>query len=1130
MTNNFITNKGGQNLRKRLRTLIQKCVELDFLVGFFYFSGWEEIYRALKDNPDLKLKILVGLDVDHHAGQIIEYADPKAESRSRDEIAENFYVSMEKAINDESFDTAEFYEQVVFFLELIENGRLEIRKTLDPNHAKLYLFALKQEYAETQNQDGRFITGSSNLTRAGLTGQYEFNVEIGDYGWDDAKAYFDDLWRTAVSITEHIQRKQDLIRIIRDRTQVAEITPFEAYTLVIKTYLNLMEQKKIKPHVQRLLEERGYISYQYQIDAVNQALSILDQYNGVIIADVVGLGKSVIACLLAGNLIGRGLVLCSPTLMGDKNGTSGWRKYLKDFNLFDWEVYSVGKLDRVVEYLAEYGDDIETIIVDEAHRFRNEDTAGYEALSEICKNRKVILLTATPFNNAPSDIFALLKLFIPPGKSTITLDEDLANRFSHYTQHFKRISFITRYHNAGGKKQRRAEKYYSALFDIPLPVDLQIVHRYAQQLAEEIRSVIEPVLIRRNRLDLKNDPMYSQEVTELSEIADPVELFFELTPQQSVFYDQVVNDYFGEAGAFHGAIYQPFVYERGIDAFPSELDEEGNRTFQQQRNLYDFMRRLLVKRFESSFGSFAQSIQNFIRVHESVLAFIENSGGRYVLDRNLIEKFYEAEADEINVALDNFIRKLDEKEKLNPKHDRIYVIDEFDWAQEFIRDIESDLALLRKIERQIVELKLVEEDPKSARLVEELERILDRREKTGAPQRKVVIFTEYRDTVRHLRPILEGAFPGKVLSIEGNITGAIEREILENFDASIPTEKQKNNYQIMLTSDKMSEGVNLNRAGAIVNYDIPWNPTRVIQRVGRINRIGKKLFQTLYIYNFFPTEKGADIVHSREIASEKMYLIHNTLGEDAKIFDPDEIPTQSELFRRVNRNPEEEEEESLLTRLRREYFEIASKYPDVIRRVEKFPPRVKTAKKANENALFVFRRKGLGMFTHAVMNTLQEKPTVSVPLFEDAIEYIVCDIDTPRLPLSDRFWKSYKAIKQHRDVKPSHHSDNSLEVKALNNLQSGLENWKQEFEDYVPFIRTLVRDLQEYQTLPKYTLRRLTSVNLVSGISQKRLNKFRYELNRLRRELGENYLEELEERLCDFRSEIIIAVELRPYF
>ena len=380
-----------------------------------------------------------------------------------------FFASLRTALQDEALDTQEFYEQVSFFLDLLENGRLQIRKTLDPNHAKLYLFRLDEDGQSLINAPGRFITGSSNLTRSGLLGQHEFNVEISDYGWEEAEAYFDDLWNKAIPISELAERREQIVRIIPRQTQVADITPFEAYVLVLKTYLDLTEQKALRPQIKRLMMERGYKVYRYQEDAVQQALSVLEEYGGVILADVVGLGKSVIASWLARERNGRGLVICPPALIGDpRTKSTGWYRYLNDFGLFDWDVYSLGELDKVQEYLEQYGDDMDTIIVDEAHRFRNEDTEAYERLSQICTNRSVILLTATPFNNAPQDIFSLLKLFIPPGKSTLTLDEKLAARFSRYNNEFRKLSYILRYHNADGER-RLAARFYREIFEVESP-------------------------------------------------------------------------------------------------------------------------------------------------------------------------------------------------------------------------------------------------------------------------------------------------------------------------------------------------------------------------------------------------------------------------------------------------------------------------------------------------------------------------------------------------------------------------------------------------------------------------------------------------------------------------------------
>jgi hypothetical protein len=654
-------------------------------------------------------------------------------------------------------------------------------------------------------------------------------------------------------------------------------------------------------------------------------------------------------------------------------------------------------------------------------------------------------------------------------------------------------------------------------------VNLSKVKGRSSILAAQIRAVIEPITIRRNRLDLKNDPYYNKEITQISECAPPKELFYELTAKQSEFYDKVINDYFGEDGEFGGTIYQPFIYEekRNLD----KLDEKGNRVYQQQRNLYDFMRRLLVKRFESSFGAFKQTIGTFVKIHKCVKKFIKNSNGKYILDRSLIEKIYNKEEDEIQKALDEFSKKLQE---LNvPKTNKVYDLnsDEFEGDEDFKADIDRDLKLLKKVRNDINKLELTKKDPKITSLISKVRSILSAKPAKDEPKRKVVIFTEYLDTVKYLREPLEKEFKGRVLTISSNLTAGNVERLRTNFDASIDTTEQEDNYDILLTSDKISEGFDLNRAGVIINYDIPWNPTRVVQRVGRINRIGKKVFNQLYIYNFFPTEKGSDIVKSRQIASQKMFLIHNTLGEDAKIFDIDEQPNPSELFTRINMNPDEAEDESLLTKLRIKYNKIRKDYPDLIKKVENLPARVKTAKSFDENQLHVFQRKRLGVFLQSVMDTGAEQIDLQEPLIENILPCIECEKTEPALKLSDRFWPCYEKAKSYKKSYKMPRSELSLEVKAHNCLQSALKNHKSELEDYIPFIRTLLQDLREYNTLSKYTFRRLTVSDLKPGCPKKELQSFIKEVRTIRNKLGDDYLDIVKQRLGDIKSEVIIAIE-----
>ncbi len=428
---NFITNDASKDLRKRLNELIKKSEELKFLVGFFYFSGMQELYEGLKANPDLLMKVLVGIKVDVLNFQLVEMEYSK--DLSDEEKVIIFFDSICKSINSEYFDIKEFYEQAKFFLELIQTDRIIIRKTYEPNHAKLYLFKLKEDQVV---RNKLFITGSSNLTRAGLSTQNEFNVEISDYGVDEAENYFDSLWERAVRINEQEETKVKLIDVLKNKTLLKELTPFEAYVLVLKSYLETYEHKDINPSINYLPENNNYKRYKYQIDAIKQAIAMLEKNNGVLIADVVGLGKTIIACAVARQLRVRGIVICPPGLIGDENKTEGWKKYLEEFKLYEWEVRSSGNLENALEFLKDKND-FELVIVDEAHRFRNQDTKNYELIKNICRNRKVILLTATPFNNKPQDVLSLLNLFVVPKRSTITLDSDLVSAFREFDRIFE---------------------------------------------------------------------------------------------------------------------------------------------------------------------------------------------------------------------------------------------------------------------------------------------------------------------------------------------------------------------------------------------------------------------------------------------------------------------------------------------------------------------------------------------------------------------------------------------------------------------------------------------------------------------------------------------------------------------
>jgi superfamily II DNA/RNA helicase len=421
---------------------------------------------------------------------------------------------------------------------------------------------------------------------------------------------------------------------------------------------------------------------------------------------------------------------------------------------------------------------------------------------------------------------------------------------------------------------------------------------------------------------------------------------------------------------------------------------------------------------------------------------------------------------------------------------------------------------------EIDNLALVENDPKLFALLQNVETSLHTKPNKGEPAPKLVIFSEYADTVKYLEPALKKHFPDRVLVITGSIGKQHLEEINTNFDAAYPKAKQRDNYDVLLATDKLSEGFNLNRAVMVINYDIPWNPVRVIQRVGRINRISKKVFDTLHITNFFPSEQGADIVKSREIASHKMFMIHQTLGEDARIFDAEEEPSPAKLFAKVQTNPYDLEQESLYTRLKKLMRQWEENYPERVKALDEMPIRIKTAKAYTADSLVLFIRKGK-LFSVSQDFMDENKQLIPLPI-EDALHRIHCTSETDQLPLSNSFWETYKMLKEEAEKFSFKQSQQSNSVKAFNFLSYLLEQDIRELVPWRSFLIMLRDDIENYGTLPEYTLKSICDWENGGKPDYQDISK---ELGKLSKILGKNYLNKVKDSLKAYEQKVIVAIE-----
>ena len=339
MTTQFITNE-EKFLSTVVNNILPSSENLYFLVGYFYFSGFQEIYKNVVNK---NIKILVGLDVEQDIlNKIKEVELIQNINDSRGKVREKYYKSLVDLFNETAFfDSYEKQEAFRLFLEKIKNGTLEIKKTYQPNHAKLYIFQNKKEYDQGGEYPGTVITGSVT-SRSGFRGRFEINVvSRNSSNYSEAYKIFMDLWENhSVNIVDKNNIDEFLYSVV-DKIWLDKLPkPFLLYIRVLHEYFD--EYTKGTIRLPSEISKGKYMDLKYQEDAAQRALNILKRHNGVIIADVVGLGKSIIASAVAHNLYLKTIIIAPPHLKNQ------WEDYRFDFD-FNAKVYSSGKIEQALD-------------------------------------------------------------------------------------------------------------------------------------------------------------------------------------------------------------------------------------------------------------------------------------------------------------------------------------------------------------------------------------------------------------------------------------------------------------------------------------------------------------------------------------------------------------------------------------------------------------------------------------------------------------------------------------------------------------------------------------------------------------------------------------------------------------
>ncbi|MBC7523236.1 MAG: helicase [Flavobacterium sp.] len=899
MSTKFFTNHDSNTLLNKFKGIFEHNTDIanfDALVGYFRASGYFKVRPFLENVP--QIKILVGIDVD----KILAKYQSKGllfQGDANQTLIE--FLSEIKSDIQNSYYDQKIENGILQFIEDIASGKIEIKAHPSKKlHAKIYIFKPK---GWNEHKSGYVITGSSNLTENGLGGtddfNYEFNVLLKDY--DDVKfasEEFERLWIEGITILPVEINKVKKETFLND-----DFTPFEVYIKFLIEYFG--KSVEFDPNSVTDLPD-GFKRLSYQIDAVNEGYKLLQKHNGFFLSDVVGLGKTVVGTLIAKKFfysndfpsyISNILIVVPPALK------ENWEETLEKFQLHNYKIVTNGSLHKIMD-----AEKYDLIIVDEAHKFRNDTAEAYNELQKICKtktkrrlkdgskaDKKVMLISATPLNNRPEDIANQVYLFQDSKDSSLEVS-NLQHFFRKHIDDYKKLKDNS---------------------------DIKMVQEGVKVIYKEIREkVIQPLTVRRTRSDLNEHDLYKNDLYEqgivFPDIEKPKKIFYELDDELDALYDKTMLLLSHEKQGIKYLRYQATKYLKA-----DKKSKYKNADVASQA-LAKLMKTLLVKRIDSSFHAFKQSLNRFTIATEAMTKMFEKGTVFIAPNLNVNEYVMEEREDEL-------LTKMIAMQATDPT---IEICSAEDFIAGFSEGLIRDFEILTELNNL---WQKVNQDPKLDEFIKRLDTELLQKEIN--PAQKLVVFSESKETTTYLVKKLKEKGREDILEIHSDNRDKLKQTIRENFDANIPREQYKNDFNIIIATEVLAEGVNLHRSNVVLNYDTPWNSTRLMQRIGRVNRIGS-VAPNIYIFNFYPTAKVNSDIELEKKAIMKLQAFHSALGEDSEIYSPDE---ETQSFGLFEKDVDEDKDEKLgfLMELRK----FKSESPELYRKIQNMPLRARVGRK-----------------------------------------------------------------------------------------------------------------------------------------------------------------------------------------
>ena len=491
--------------------------------------------------------------------------------------------------------------------------------------------------------------------------------------------------------------------------------------------------------------------------------------------------------------------------------------------------------------------------------------------------------------------------------------------------------------------------------------------------SEEIRDkLLRHIMIRRTRGEIER--FYEEDLKQQG-------LSFPKNgpPEQIVYaFDEVTDSVFNETIAaikdFSYSRYKPLTYLKDTKRYATLLAA--------QHNMGGFMKGILVKRLESSFYAFRMTLSRFIESYEKFISMYNKTGEVWISKK--IDVYDLLDSGET----DKLLRMVEEDNGFHFKAS--------EFKPSFIVDLNKDLSKLRLLRAM---WDSVQGDPKLEAFCKELK---NNPKLLGS---KKIIFTESRETAEYLEENLRPLYGTRVIAYSGMSSSKLKSDIEDSFNPKYKSH-ENDRYDVLITTDVLAEGINLHRSNVLINYDLPWNPTRIMQRVGRINRVGTE-HQRIYTFNFFPTAQSSKHLPLKDRILEKLQLFHDTLGEDYKYLSDEEVVSSQQLFDKLNSDPDAEEES---TNPELAYLAVIRQIRDhdkqLFEKIKKLPKKSKTGRyseKISGSATISFIRKG------ALKNFFITAQSTEQISFMEAVKYLECEPDEERINVGSRYYDDYAA-------------------------------------------------------------------------------------------------------------------------